>query len=411
MWLNKTTSPDEEEEPMIYSEEIQITKGMAESDALNTNVLLEEDATSEAESVIEDSSDEENISSEEQEQQQAQEKLNDIVDEQIFEDTITNDTPPGKIVFGMHLLLCRIRCLIILIRKCYLINEYVRRQAKADKTIQSGELVLDFHIRWNTTCVMLTKFIEHRRIIVDITNTPGKITNLKRSKCDCLMSLTLCSQRWEWIIILKKILDPFQSATHALSARNYATIAPGKVIVFELKNFLSTRNVYHHLENILKSQLLKKYTLYFEVKVTEEQSRLALIAAFLCPYAKQYLTVSDLKKAETILIQEYNEILRSEKLISSATTNNITVSSSNAEQSMESSIGHMEKSIDYLLKICLAEKPPVHQTTNKRTIWAIQQELGYYATRETPKRNFQSYWNLNQDKMPILASLVPRFCL
>ncbi|CAF1180434.1 unnamed protein product [Rotaria sordida] len=277
------------------------------------------DATSEEESVIEGSSDEENFSSEEQEQQQAQEKLNDIVDEQIFEDTITNDTPSGKIIFGIHLLLCCIRCLIVLIRKCYLINEYVRRQAKADKTMQSDELVVDFHIRWNTICAMLTKFIEHRRIIADITNTPEKITDLKRSKCDRLI------------------------ATHALSARNYATIAPGKV------------------------------------------------AAFLCPYAKQYLTVSDLKKAETIRIQEYNEILRSEKLISSATTNNIAVSSSNAQQSMESSEGHMEKSIDYLLKICLVEKPPVHKTTNKRIVWTIQQELGYYAMTGTPKRNFQSY--------------------
>ncbi|CAF3794844.1 unnamed protein product, partial [Rotaria sordida] len=115
------------------------------------------------------------------------------------------------------------------------------------------------------------------------------------------------------------------------------------------------------------------------------------VAAFLCPYAKQYLTVSDLKKAETIRIQEYNEILRSEKLISSATTNNIAVSSSNAQQSMESSEGHMEKSIDYLLKICLVEKPPVHKTTNKRIVWTIQQELGYYAMTGTPKRNFQSY--------------------
>ncbi|CAF3998656.1 unnamed protein product [Rotaria sp. Silwood1] len=68
MWLNETKSPDEEEEPMIYSDEIQITEDMAESDTLNTNVLLEEDATSEEESVVEDSSDEENFSSEEQEQ-------------------------------------------------------------------------------------------------------------------------------------------------------------------------------------------------------------------------------------------------------------------------------------------------------------------------------------------------------
>jgi hypothetical protein len=76
------------------------------------------------------------------------------------------------VIFGIHLLLCRIRSLIILIRKSHLINEYVCKQARADKSIEGRELVVDFHIRWNTTCVMLTKFIQHRRIIIEITNTP-----------------------------------------------------------------------------------------------------------------------------------------------------------------------------------------------------------------------------------------------
>ncbi len=43
--------------------------------------------------------------------------------------------------------------------------------------------------------------------------------------------------------------------------------------------------------------------------------------------------------------------------------------------------------------------------------WTIQQELGYYATTGTPKQNFEPYWNMNQHKMHILASMVRRFCL
>lgn len=76
-----------------------------------------------------------------------------------------------------------------------------------------------------------------------------------------------------------------------------------------------------------------------------------------------------------------------------------------------SSNDSMEKSMDYLLEICLVQKPPVPKTINKTMKWTIQQELGYYATTGNAKEKFESYWNLNQHKMPILASLVQRFCL
>jgi len=285
MWLDTTatdvditTSTNEEEQSSICSEDTQLADDIADLDLADTDSLSEEDGTSEEGSFIEDSSDEENFNSEEKEQQETHEKLNDLIDDRIFEDTITNDTAPAKIIFGIHLLLCRIRCIIIFIRKCHLINDYVCKQAKADKSIESGELIIDYRVRWNTTCIMLIKFIEHRRIIIEITNSPEKIINLKKTKCNRLMSLTLRPQHWEWIICLKQVLEPFLSATNSLSGRNYETIAHGKVILYALKHFLSTKQVNHHLENILKRLLLEKNKLYFHEKITEEQSRLELVS-------------------------------------------------------------------------------------------------------------------------------------
>ncbi len=105
-----------------------------------------------------------------------------------------------------------------------------------------------------------------------------------------------------------------------------------------------------------------------------------------------------MKKAEALLIQEYDEILRWEKRMSSPIRNNAFTSSHDDEQSME--------------PICLLEKPlPVPRTVGKRIQWAIEQKLGYYATTGTPKQNFESYWSSNQHKLPILSSLVRRFCI
>jgi hypothetical protein len=58
------------------------------------------------------------------------------------------------------------------------------------------------------------------------------------------------------------------------SSRKYETIARIKLVLYALTKFLSTKHVNHHLENILKSQLLEKTKLYFEDKISEEQSRL-----------------------------------------------------------------------------------------------------------------------------------------
>ena len=71
----------------------------------------------------------------------------------------------------------------------------------------------------------------------------------------------------------------------------------------------------------------------------------------------------------------------------------------------------MDKSMDHLLGICLVAKPPVHKTSKETIVWTIEQELGYYATTGTLKQKFESYWYMNQHRMPVLASLVRRFCL
>ena len=288
--LNTRTTTSEDDQVSISSEDVQLLDDIVESDFTDTNGSSEEE-----ESFSEDSSDEESVDSEENEQQEAHEELAHFADDKIFEDTITNNTAPAKIIFGICLLLCRIRCLIIFIRNCHLINDYVRKQAKADKNIEHGELIVDFHVRWNTTCIMLTKFIEHRRVINEITNSPGKITNLKKSKCDRLMSLSLRPQHWEWVICLKKVLDPFYNTTNALSSRYYATITQAKVSLFALNNFLSAWEVNHHLENILKRILLEKYKEYFKDKVSEEENRLVLVSLieFSLFYYIILVTISD----------------------------------------------------------------------------------------------------------------------
>jgi hypothetical protein len=119
-----------------------------------------------------------------------------------------------------------------------LINDYVCKQAKADADVRDGERVTDYHVKWNTTCIMLTRFIAHRCIVIEITNSPEKINNLKKSKSNRLMSLTFRPQHWEWIICLKGVLDPFYSTTSALSGRKYETIACGKVVLYALKNLM-----------------------------------------------------------------------------------------------------------------------------------------------------------------------------
>jgi hypothetical protein len=269
-------SSDEEEEPAIYSEEVEIPDDMTESDFLFANLSSDDEETSD-DSFSEDSSDDENFDSEEKQQKDSLEKLETLSDERIFDDPVTNDTSPDKIIYGSHLLLCHIRSLIVLIRKSHLINEYVRNQAKSDENIKSGELIIDFHVRWNTTCIMLTKFIEHREIIREITNTPGKIKNLKKSKCDRLISLSLRPRQWEWITTLKATLTPFLSATETLSGRNYETITQIKVVHFALNNFLRKYHASDHLANILKRHLFAKLVLYFEVKISREQSELILV--------------------------------------------------------------------------------------------------------------------------------------
>ena len=155
--ISTKATTSEDEQLSICSEDIQLFDGTIDSDLTGTNHLSKEDETSEEKSFTEASNDEESFNSEEKEQQEIYEKRTNVVDDKIFEDTITKNTSAAKIIFGICSLLYRIYCLIIFIRKYHLINDYVCKQARADKSIEGGELIIDVHVRWNTTCIMLTE--------------------------------------------------------------------------------------------------------------------------------------------------------------------------------------------------------------------------------------------------------------
>ncbi|CAF2576462.1 unnamed protein product [Rotaria sp. Silwood2] len=107
MWLDTTASDvgttistNEEEQTLIHAEKIQLTDEFCAQTfytqvITDTNDSLDNDEASKLESANDDSSDEE------KEQLEFHEKLNDFVDEQIFENPITSDAAVGNIVFGV----------------------------------------------------------------------------------------------------------------------------------------------------------------------------------------------------------------------------------------------------------------------------------------------------------------------
>ena len=46
-----------------------------------------------------------------------------------------------------------------------------------------GGLVVDFEVRWNSTFVMLDRFITHRAIVNEMATGPSKVPNVNLSQC------------------------------------------------------------------------------------------------------------------------------------------------------------------------------------------------------------------------------------
>jgi hypothetical protein len=191
----------------------------------------------------------------------------------------------------IHSLLKRTRTLISTIHKSSILTSFVRQEARrqeielaASMNSNSGEkiklndLVKDFHIRWNSTFLMLTRLLTFEQVINDITYTPHVQAGLSKKQIKKLKSLANTSVDWELLRSLHNVLAPFYLATQCLSGRKYTTLALSYWVTQNLRLFLTKEALDAPLETAMKVLLLNKFKLYFDTKSTLEQRHGKLVS-------------------------------------------------------------------------------------------------------------------------------------
>ncbi|CAM4885604.1 unnamed protein product [Rotaria socialis] len=199
---------------------------------------------------------------------------------------------PSDLSSIVYNLLQRVRKLIKFIRKSSVLDRYIfefRNQIRLKsieiirsaheqsvKSVKLNNAVLEFRIRWNTTYIMISRFIALSSIITDIT---------------LLSSIEI--------------------------------VSPG------LKIFLTTIKDDQPLENPLQQLLLAKFSYYFEQEISWEQKRATLIAAFLDPTSYRYLTDENISEAERTLLSEFDVTQSFDRLqIDTSVTTTLSISTS-----------------------------------------------------------------------------------
>ena len=203
----------------------------------------------------------------------------------------------------------RTRKLISMIHKSSILTGFVRDEARrkqigvtssgdsnTGKKIKISELVKDFHVRWNSTYLMLTRVLTVQQIVNDITYSPQAGIGLKIKQIKKLRSLVNTHLDWELLQSLANVLSPFFLATLCMSGRRYPTLALSYWIEKNLRAYLSTRMPEAPMENALRRLLLTRFDFYFTSKISTEQkdgklvseSKRSLVLCSYCQVIEQY---------------------------------------------------------------------------------------------------------------------------
>ena len=208
--------------------------------------------------------------------------------EQIIAEIVSD---PISLKLTMYNVLQRVRKLIKFIRKSYPLDNYVRQQiqlkkieiirhieGQKPKIIKLKDIIMDFKIRWNTTYLMLERFIAISAIITDITLSPSIQIGLKKRQYEKLRKSSFSRFDWLCLTALKNVLFPFYIATTLLSGSKYPTLSLSYPVLLALKTFLTIKNTNDDpLESALKELLLIEFKYYFGEQISWEQKRATLV--------------------------------------------------------------------------------------------------------------------------------------
>ena len=193
----------------------------------------------------------------------------ELEDKVVINDTIKN----------VQNLLSRIRNLVKMVRKCGNICSYAKNKIKNDESISNiTNFIIDFHVRWNSTFLMLKRLFKLKQIVTMMTEKPSRINGITAKQIEKMSKLDLTKDDWSTIQILIKVLEPFFEATKLLSARKYATLSSSFVVMKVLMKNLEEL-VQDPKERTIKAFIFEKliYHLVEKTNITSDQQQVTLV--------------------------------------------------------------------------------------------------------------------------------------
>ena len=188
-------------------------------------------------------------------------------------------------------LMKKMRSLVSTVHHSSILDTHVRKQIQSknndsaqqhtngdDQTTSNGELVIDFRIRWNSSHLMIHRFINIRHIVNEITHTLDRVIGLRPDQEKKLSRLAYNPSEWTWLMALEHVLQPFENATRILSGRNYQTLAIKQLVMTGLKTFLTTYKTGEVVVNTLKKLLLTKYQEHCENSISKEERAAMMVS-------------------------------------------------------------------------------------------------------------------------------------
>ena len=215
-------------------------------------------------------------------------------------------------------MLFRLRKTVALVKRSSILQSFVFGEIKK-QGLKINNLSSDFHVRWNSTFLMISKIITAKNVYNKITIDPGTIDGLTEKQISKLKKLSLLSEDWKFLKILHFDLVPFFEATKLLSTRNFPTLSLAKFVQNMLMNFLENESSVKCFlsqsssldvrENMLRSSLLKFMKVYFIKKISSKEKLQILQACFFDPRTNECLAEKEYQEAESKLLKTFSNIM------------------------------------------------------------------------------------------------------
>ena len=142
-------------------------------------------------------------------------------------------------------------------------------------TMKIKDFIIDFQISWNTTHMMLERFVPFCAIIINIIQVPSNDIALNMKQYKMLKQLSFTRIDWNLLISSKNVLKSFYEATQILSGQRFNTIGMFYILVKSFKRYLSNSNDNEEKFESLKTEYFEYY--FGDTFITKEQRDASMV--------------------------------------------------------------------------------------------------------------------------------------